>query len=118
MSVRMNLIVALAALAVAANAHYTANVFIVNLTGEEMTFGGCATSVNGTLPVKPQTIPVDQVSWRSWRSWPACLAAGRRGLRLPPEHREKLPTLFTPPPCPALSRPTGHPPLHQHHRDL
>lgn len=61
MALRLSLLVALVALAATANAYYTANVFIVNLSGEEMIFGGCATSVNNTLPVAPQSIPVGQV---------------------------------------------------------
>jgi hypothetical protein len=81
MALRLSLLVALAALAVTANALYTANVFIVNLSGEEMIFGGCATSVNNTLPVAPQSIPVGQVRQENRQRNPgrSCKGRGKRG---------------------------------------
>eukprot|EP01147_Barroeca_monosierra_P007890 gene7890-9998_t len=43
------------------DAYYTANVFLVNLVNETLTFGGC-NGTAGTIVIQPQSIPSNQVT--------------------------------------------------------
>ena len=52
----MKSIVVLLLLVASAHSYYTANVFVLNLLNETLIFKGCATSVNNTLPVQPESI--------------------------------------------------------------
>ena len=53
-----------------ATAYYTANVIVVNLLNTTLVFHGCSTSTNGTLPVHPDSVLAQQVSFMHCISLP------------------------------------------------
>ncbi|EDQ86671.1 uncharacterized protein MONBRDRAFT_10775 [Monosiga brevicollis MX1] len=58
----MRTVLPLLLLVATAQAYFTANIFVVNLLNDTMEFMDCAVSVNGTLPITPDSILPQKVT--------------------------------------------------------